>query len=446
MFKQKNKENLKKSLLIGASSATLLGSLVTGTVHPVKAQGPDIDGDASITVDYDTGQILQGKDIDEPLGIASMSKMLVEYIVFEEIEEDKISWDTEITISEYAHQVSQDYSLSNVPLREGDQYTLEELYEAMAIYSANGATIAIAEEIEGSEPDFVDRMRSTVESFGIDDAHIVNATGLNNSDLQGNTYPDTEEDDENMMSARSVAKINDRIVRDYPEILDIASIPEKTFREDTVDSIEMINWNLMLEGLSYEREGVDGLKTGTTNHAGPTFTGTATQDDRRLITVVMNSGEDVEDLTTRFAETDKMMDYGFDDFTFENVTENWDEQLDYKPLPVENGKADEVDYEPSEELEMLIEKNDDLEEDLTYSVEWDSDIVNEDGAVEAPLKEGMEVGYLVVEYSGNELGNLNGDEGSKVPIVTTESVDKAGVFGRSWNWITDFFKSIFNRF
>src|SRR5699024_10749299 len=113
----------------------------------------------------------------------------------------------------------------------------------------------------------------------------------------------------------------DRLLKDYPEILEVASIPQQTFRPDT-DNISMLNWNWMLEGLSQERPGVDGLKTGTTNFAGTTFAGTATENDRRLITVVLNAGEDLQ---TRFVETDRMMDFGFDNWEQANVTDQWAE-------------------------------------------------------------------------------------------------------------------------
>lgn len=441
--KEMSKFTLKKNLLITASAATLLTAFTNVPTASAKVQGPDINAEASITVDYETGQILQGNRIDEPLGIASMTKMVVEYIVFEELEAGNINWDTEIIISDYAYQVSQDYALSNVPLRNGEKYTLRELYEAMAIYSANGATIAIAEAIAGSEPAFVDRMQKTVESFGIKDAFLVNSTGLNNSDLKGNIYTGTAEDAENTMSARSVAKITNRIVRDYPEILETASIPKLTFREGTSDAINMVNWNMMLEGLLFERKGVDGLKTGTTNFAGSTFTGTAKEGDRRVITVVMKAGDDK---TTRFVETNKMMDFGFNNFSSEVVTDGWAEKVEYKPLAVADGKEDVVNYEPSEALEMLIQLGDNVEEDVTYTIEWDSNVVKEDGTVEAPISKGTEVGRLVANYSGNELGYLEEDKVSSVPLVTTEAVDKIGIFGQIWAGIIGFFEGIISRF
>lgn len=371
-----------------------------------------------------------------------MTKMIVEYIVFEEIEAGNLNWDTEITISEYAYDISQNYSLSNVALRNGGTYSLEELYEAMAIYSANGATIAIAEHIEGTEPDFVNRMRETVESFGISDATLYNSTGLNNSDLQGVIYPGSAETDENIMSARSIAKIANRIIADYPEILETASVPKKTFRPDTIDAVDMTNWNWMLEGLIRAREGVDGLKTGTTEFAGATFTGTAVEDDRRLITVVMDSGDDN---VTRFIETDKLMDYGFDNFKSENVTDQWKDIYEYEPLAVVNGREQSVNFETSETLEMLLALEHSVDENVSYTIEWNKDIVGEEG-VEAPFDAGMELGRLVVNYDGNENGYLEGEGQNSVPLVTSQAVDKANIFIRFWNWLGVQIESITNRF
>lgn len=92
------KQTLKKSLLIGGSSALLLTGVLPGSFISAKAAAPEIDAEAYLSIDFDTGQILQGTDIDTPRGIASMTKMIVEYIVFEEIEAGNLNWDTEITI------------------------------------------------------------------------------------------------------------------------------------------------------------------------------------------------------------------------------------------------------------------------------------------------------------------------------------------------------------
>ena len=84
-----------------------------------------------------------------------MTKMMTEYLLLDAIKEGTVSWDQEYRVTEYTYKVSQDRALSNVPLRADGTYTIRELYEAMAIYSANAATIAIAETIAGTETEFL---------------------------------------------------------------------------------------------------------------------------------------------------------------------------------------------------------------------------------------------------------------------------------------------------
>ena len=69
-----------------------------------------------------------------------MTKMMTEYLLLEAVAEGRVKWDQEYAVSEYVYKISQDRDLSNVPLRRDGTYTIKELYEAMTIYSANGAT------------------------------------------------------------------------------------------------------------------------------------------------------------------------------------------------------------------------------------------------------------------------------------------------------------------
>ena len=109
------------------------------------------------------------------------------------------------------------------------KFTIEELYEAMAIYSANGATIAIAEAIAGSETEFVKMMNNKAKELGLENYQFVNSTGLNNRDLKGKHPEGTGPDDENVMSARSTAELAVRLLEDFPEVLETTSTPEKEF-------------------------------------------------------------------------------------------------------------------------------------------------------------------------------------------------------------------------
>ena len=247
--------------------------------------------------------------------------MMTEYLLFEAIEEGRVRWDQEYKVNDYTYAISQDRRLSNVPLRRDGTYTIRELYEALAIYSANAATIAIAETIAGTETEFLKLMDAKAKELGLVDYKFVNSTGLNNEYLQGMHPQGTGEKDENVMPAKSVGLLAYHLMKDYPKVLETTKINSKIFREGTSDAIKMDNWNFMLPGFVYEYEGVDGLKTGTTDFAGHSFTGTAKRGDKRLISVVMKAvdANGVGSYKARFDATRALFDYGFSQFSEEEL-------------------------------------------------------------------------------------------------------------------------------
>ena len=407
----------------------------------------------AILIDADTGKVLYEENADKPLGIASMTKMMTEYLLFEAIEEGKISWDQEYKVNDYTYKISQDGRLSNVPLRADGTYTIRELYEALAIYSANAATIAIAETIAGTETEFLKLMNAKAEELGLKDYKFVNSTGLNNADLQGMHPAGTGPDDENVMPAKSVAKLAKRLIDDYPEVLETTQVTTKVFREGTDDATKMDNWNFMLPGFVFEYEGVDGLKTGTTNFAGHSFTGTAKRGDKRLISVVMKAvdanGEG--SYKARFDATRALFDYGFAQFSEVELIPagyTFDKQ---KTVDVHKGKKDAVEIAVKDSVKMMIKSND---KEL-YTPEFVLDESKfKDGKLEAPVKKGTVIGHVkMVNTEGTDLGYV--DEGLYAgEVVVTEAVDKAGWFKLSmratgsffanvWGSATDFIKGLF---
>ncbi|NNU85460.1 D-alanyl-D-alanine carboxypeptidase [Geobacillus sp. BMUD] len=399
----------------------------------VKAESAplDIRADAAILVDAQTGRILYEKNIDTVLGIASMTKMMTEYLLLDAIKAKRVKWDQTYTPSDYVYRLSQDRALSNVPLRKDGKYTVRELYEAMAIYSANGATVAIAEIIAGSEKNFVKMMNDKAKELGLKDYKFVNATGLSNEDLKGFHPEGTSTNEENVMSARSMAMLAYRLLKDHPEVLKTASIPHKMFREGTNDEIKMDNWNWMLPGLVYGYEGVDGLKTGYTEFAGNCFTGTAKRNGVRLISVVMNA-KDASGKTTkeaRFKETEKLFNYGFNQYSLETLYPKGYQLKGKETLPVVKGKEKEVRVATGKNLELLVKNGEEKQYKPVYVL--DKKKMTKEGKLVAPLKKGETVGYMTLEYKGDDsLAFLSPDmqKNIRVPLVTTAEVEKANWF------------------
>lgn len=387
-----------------------------------------VNADGAILLDADTGQILHEQNADSALGLASMSKLMPIYILLDHIRADKIKWDDTYTVSKRVHELSVDINLGNVMLEEGRAYTIKELYESILIFSANASTVGIAEFIAGSEADFLPLMKKKADELGLAHYNFVNATGLNNSDLQGRHVPGTGPDDENVMSAKDVAKVGYSIIRDYPEILEVTKLPRKVFGAGTASSVEMTSWNYMLPGFLYEYDGVDGLKTGNTNFAGQCFISTVERDGQRFIAVVLNAKdkEGNSNYAGRFGTMKELFDYGFANFTKESIaTEQSSVQINGDTVTVE-----------SEAVPILAEKG------ASYhaKVEPYTDVTT--------ITTGTPVGHTVVE----ELNYLY--EPPAVEAISTMKVSYASkakdvskglgnYFSTFWQTIRDFVANLF---
>ncbi|MBP1084210.1 MULTISPECIES: D-alanyl-D-alanine carboxypeptidase family protein [Bacillus] len=399
----------------------------------------DVNAKSAIVIEQSTGKILYGKNIEERLPIASMAKIMTEYLLLEAIKDKKVSWDQKYTPDDYVYEISQDNSLSNVPMRRDGSYTVEELYKATAIYSANGAAIGLAEVIAGSEAKFVELMNAKAKELGLSEYKFVNATGLENKDLHGKHPEGTNGDEENEVSAKDMAILANRLVTDYPEVLETSSIAKTTFREGTDDKMDMPNWNFMLKGLVQEYEGVDGLKTGSTDSAGSCFTGTAERNGMRVITVVLNAqGGPLH--TARFTETKKLLDYAFNHFEMKELYPKGQVIKGQEKALVDQGKKHEVALELNDSLSFPVKKGE--EKNYQPKVELQKDKYTSDNKLTAPVKKGDAVGKVTAEYTGSDKDYGFIQAGKNSELVTKENVEKANWFILSMRSIGGFFSGV----
>lgn len=400
----------------------------------------NIEAESAIVVDADTGRILYEKQSDLKLPPASMTKMMTEYLVLEAINNGEISWDTTTQIGDYAYWLSSNNSFSGIGLIQNKAYTVRELYEGMSIISDNATTVALAELVAGSEGEFVKMMNEKAEEMGLSEYKFVNSTGISNTDL-GEYHPEgTEPNADNLLSARSAALLAYHLINDYPEALEYSSI-----LESELDGRRLINLNWMLPWennnfTQYGYEGIDGLKTGHTEAAGYSFTGTAQQGDRRLITVVMKTDSEGQ----RFVETQKLMDYGFKQFEMVELFPSGYQLEEGSQIPVAKGKENEVEIEMAGPMESMIKTG---EEDLyVITYQLDEGKFSEEGELLAPVEAGEKVGEAILQYNGDiDTGYIFGENGEqRVDLVTTEKVEKANWFMLSIGAIGDFFGNIFS--
>lgn len=278
-------------------------------ITPVLAEDFSVAAKHAIAVEVSTGKVLYEQDAQTPASIASISKLLSVYLVYEALEKGEIQLDTMVDISDYPYSLTANTELSNVNL-DARSYSVSDLLNASLITSSNSAIIALAEKIAGSEAAFVDKMKAKVAEWGITDATIVNTSGLDNSDLGENINPGSKPDDSNQFSALDVAIIARRLILDYPQVLNITSLNAYDFGGYTYYSK-----NQMLSEGTHARGGVDGLKTGTSNSAGSSFVATTTQANMRIITVVLNATDGLTNSDNRFVETNNLMNYVYNNYS-----------------------------------------------------------------------------------------------------------------------------------
>lgn len=247
---------------------------------------PAVNATGAVVLDYDSGEFYCEKNADVARPAASMTKIMSVYLVFQEIEAGRLSLDSWVKASARAAAMSNNPAYSGLErLKAGESYQVDTLLRLIMTASCNGSVLVLAEHIGGSEAAFVARMNETAKQMGLD-AKYADCCGFI--------------DDGNAVSPRAMAQLAQRVIREYPKILEYSSLKSVSFQGKTFYST-----NTLLRDGSVV--GIDGLKTGTTNGARYCFTGTAKQDGRRIIAVVMNTTSS----SARMSECKKLLEYGF---------------------------------------------------------------------------------------------------------------------------------------
>ena len=179
---------------------------------------------SGILIDASSGTILFEKQKDEKVAIASMTKMVAQIIILENIEEGTLSWDEVVTASSNASGMGG----SQIYLQTGEKMTVRDLMKGITMASANDATVAMAERISGTEDNFVKLMNKKVKELGLENTVFKNATGL--------------DEDGHYSSAYDMAIIAKELLK-YEQILEFSSVYEDYLRQDTDNKFWLVNTN-----------------------------------------------------------------------------------------------------------------------------------------------------------------------------------------------------------
>lgn len=351
-------------------------------IKNVSAVEMEISAKSAILVDFNTGKVLYSKNENEPLAMASMTKVMSMLLVMEKIDDGSLKYDDIVEISTESSSMGG----SQIFLNPGDKYKVIDLLKGVAMASANDAVVALAEKTYGSKEHFIEAMNKKAESLGLKNTHFINVHGLDEEGHYSSAY------DMSVM-ARELLK--------HEKILDFTRVYEEYLTKPDGSQIWLVNTNKLVRFY----DGVDGLKTGFTKNAGYCLTATGKKNNLRLISVVM--GE--ESIEKRSSDTVKLLNYGFNTFKV-NLIKNKSEILG--KVNVQKGKKENVDVVLVNDLIELLNASD-KPSNYKFKILVDK--------ITAPVKKGDVIGKVKVL-------NDNGILISQVDITVNENVLKANLW------------------
>ena len=336
-------------------------SITNDVENAVDTNSLEISAKSAILMDAETGMVLYSKNSTEALPPASVTKIMTLLLVAEAIRDGNIALSDKVYVSANAASMGG----SQIFIKEGEEFTVEELLKSTVIASANDAAVALAELIGGTEEAFVDRMNERAKELGMNNTHFENATGLDDTVSH------------HLTSAYDIALMSRELIK-HEVVTNYSDVWQDSIRNG---EFVLTNTNRLVRYY----DGCTGLKTGSTDKAGFCVSATAKRDGMHLIAVVM--GSETRDERNEAARA--MLDYGFSNYALFTEPESELENVD-----VLRGVLDNVTVSSSQ-FAKLVNKSDKKRIEKEYSIPE---------ALTAPLKSGDVVGSVIYKLDGEEIG------------------------------------------
>ena len=366
--------------------------IITVLIFPISIRAEELlpNAKSGLLIEASTGEIIYEKNKDEKVPVASMTKMVAQIIILENIEKGTLTWNEKIRVSSNAAGMGG----SQIWLQPGEEMTVRDLMKGITMASANDATVALAERIAGTEEAFVQQMNEKVKELGLKNTHFVNPTGL---------------DEENHYSSAYDMGLIAKELLKHEQILEFSKVYEDYIRQDTPNKYWVVNTNKLVRFY----EGADGLKTGFTDNAGYCMAVTAKRDGMRLIAIVLGetSGK------VRNQETSELLDYGFNLYKADIVKTKKDIITEIK---INKGTKDKVTISPNEDIIVLKKKS-----ELSKKYDLETNLND----IKLPIKKGDVLGKLLVKDGNNIL--------RKVDLIANNNVNKLGYFKMIFETLKD---------
>lgn len=362
-----------------------------------KIVGVDENVRSYIIGSEDSGDIFYQKDADTKYPIASMSKLMTFLLVREAIDNNKIGYDSKIKATKDAEELTGP-AYSSYGVKEGEEYTIKDLLTGLMVVSGNDCANLLATTIAGSEDKFAQMMNDKAKQLDLNSQQYFNASGLN-----------TEDDKQNSSSAKDLFELTRIIVDKYPDILEYSKIREINDEEKNIHEKSTIPF-------VGEIDGVDGLKTGTTDEAKYCLTTTIDmakldrKNNYRAIAIVMGA----ETRDDRNSAMTDLIYYVSRFFTYKKIA---DINHPSKSIKVNSVKEGYIELYPDKDLGFI------LKDKMMPSVKYD---IKKN--IKAPVKEGEVLGKVNINYK---------DKDYEASLISKKNQTEASDFTRIKRTISD---------
>ena len=375
-----------------------------------------MDARAAYAIDAESGQVLYQKNATKRYPIASVIKILTLGVILQDIRNHHLKWDQKIKITPAVAKMADDWHFSNVPLMNGEAYTVRQLVDSMMLVSADGSTEALALADAGNTAAFNKKMMAFAKKAGVTDIKIYNMIGLPNGDLGKHKLKGVDKDAENLLSAKDVALISKYLVENYPETLDITKQKFANFDVTKDQQYLMTNVNALLpqNGFAPKDGEIDGLKTGNTDRAGKCIVSTGTFAGRRIILVALHTKGEWNDQSKMQQDFYNKL---VDEYQPVEIKKVSDLSAKLTSVKVKNGKnKNKANIKLTKKTTVWLPKNMKLQATKpTLRVQGD-----DQKQLTAPIKKNQQVGSIELHIPG--LPDFN------IPVSTSQSVAKKSMF------------------
>jgi len=373
--------------LVGSVSAAPAAHNAKQKKQPLAKKSKEVDQPykAFIIIEANGGKMIDGANIHERRAPASVTKLMVAYVVLDRLASGTIKLTDKVMVSAAASKIGG----SQVYLKAGETFTLEELMKAMMVASGNDAAYAISEYVAGSKDEMIKLMNIQAKALGLNETEFHSVHGL----------PPSKGEKEDQTSCSDLAILARELLKN-PKILEWTSIQHDTFRDG---KFILTNTNKLLAKFP----GTDGLKTGYYSQTGFNMVATAKRGDMRFIAVIMGSPSgNVRDVSAM-----EKLQKAFAQFKMVNVVKKG--EVIEQDIFLVDGKYPKMKgvTEKSFLYPMDVEKKGAITKQIVLPEK-----------IKGEIKEGQRLGEMIFKLDGQGIGKVN--------IVSPVFVPKANLFTR----------------